>query len=246
MFLGPKHWDQVVASGSETTLRGWKTPITATANAQGRSSNVTDLKTIWQSRAAVGPTVSAEPRRPPNGLIGSAARYQRGFVKARGAPLLLCLTISPSHSHTFNGRIRKQPKHRLTRLWAHVVQQLHHAFPLHGRPVFDGGAPSDLAVLLLDLWRAALGDEGAELAARPTTQKANCSSVTAGQTHQVWIGQWQKEARIELLVCHRQLPLWKRNPLVPCLLSSEWILPSEMLELHSQPCFLQVYYELYW
>lgn len=40
--------------------------------------------------------------------------------------------------------------------------------------MFDGGAPSDLAVLLLDLWRAAFGDEGAEFAAESTTHKAEC------------------------------------------------------------------------
>lgn len=53
-------------------------------------------------------------------------------------------------------------RERLTRLRAHLVQQLHHALPLHGGPVLDGRAPSDLAVLLLDLWRAALGDERPE------------------------------------------------------------------------------------
>lgn len=56
-------------------------------------------------------------------------------------------------------------EHRLTCLRTHLVQQLHHALPLHGGPVFDGRAPSDLTVLLLDLWRAALSDERAELAA---------------------------------------------------------------------------------
>lgn len=53
----------------------------------------------------------------------------------------------------------------LTCLWAHLIQQLHHAFALHGRPVFDGRPPSDLAVLLLDLWGATLRDERAEFAA---------------------------------------------------------------------------------
>ena len=50
----------------------------------------------------------------------------------------------------------------LTCLRTHLVQQLHHALSLHGGPVFDGRAPSDLAVLLLDLRRAALRDERAE------------------------------------------------------------------------------------
>lgn len=53
----------------------------------------------------------------------------------------------------------------LTCVGAHVVQQLHHALALHGRPVFDGRSSADLAVLLLDLRRAPLGDERAELAA---------------------------------------------------------------------------------
>lgn len=53
----------------------------------------------------------------------------------------------------------------LTCLWAHLIQQLHHAFALHGRPVFDGRPPSDLAVLLLDLWSATLRDERAEFTA---------------------------------------------------------------------------------
>lgn len=52
----------------------------------------------------------------------------------------------------------------LTCLRTHLIQQLHHALPLHGGPVFDRRAPSDLTVLLLDLWRAALGDERTELA----------------------------------------------------------------------------------
>lgn len=47
----------------------------------------------------------------------------------------------------------------------HAVQQLHHAFPLHCCPLLDGGAPSNPAVLLLDLGRAALGDEGSQLTA---------------------------------------------------------------------------------
>lgn len=67
---------------------------------------------------------------------------------------------------------------RLTRLGADLVQQLHHAFPLHGGPVLDGGAPSDLAVLLLDLWRAAFGDEGPQFAAESTTHTAKRWRVT--------------------------------------------------------------------
>lgn len=60
---------------------------------------------------------------------------------------------------------------RLTCLWTHLIQQLHHAFSLHGGPVFDWRAPSDLTVLLLDLWRATLGDEWAELAAGTRTDR---------------------------------------------------------------------------
>lgn len=67
---------------------------------------------------------------------------------------------------------------RLTRLGADLVQQLHHAFSLHGGPALDGGAPSDLAVLLLDLWRAAFGDEGPEFAAESTTHTAKRWRVT--------------------------------------------------------------------
>ena len=44
----------------------------------------------------------------------------------------------------------------LTCLWAHLIQQFDHALPLHGGPGLDGRAASDLAVLLLDLRRAAL------------------------------------------------------------------------------------------
>lgn len=58
---------------------------------------------------------------------------------------------------------------RLTCLWANLIQQLHHAFSLHEGPVFDGRAPSDLTVLLLDLWRATLSDERAEFTAEPRT-----------------------------------------------------------------------------
>lgn len=56
--------------------------------------------------------------------------------------------------------------HRLTSVGTHLVQQLHHALPLHGGPLLDGGAAPDAAVLLLDLRGAALGDEGPKMAAR--------------------------------------------------------------------------------
>lgn len=55
----------------------------------------------------------------------------------------------------------------LTCLRTHLVQQLHHALSLHGGPVLDGRAPANLAVLLLDLRRAALSNERAELTAEP-------------------------------------------------------------------------------
>lgn len=54
----------------------------------------------------------------------------------------------------------------LTCFGAHVVQQLHHPFALHGGPVFDGRPSSDLAVLLLDLGGATLGDERPQFAVK--------------------------------------------------------------------------------
>lgn len=53
-----------------------------------------------------------------------------------------------------------------TGLGAHLVQQLHHPFALHGGPVLDGRPSSDLAVLLLDLGGAPLGDERPQFAAQ--------------------------------------------------------------------------------
>lgn len=53
----------------------------------------------------------------------------------------------------------------LTCVWTGLVQQLHHALPLHGGPASDGGAAPDAAVLLLDLGRTALGDERTQLTA---------------------------------------------------------------------------------
>lgn len=47
----------------------------------------------------------------------------------------------------------------------HAVQQLHHALSLHRRPLLDGGASADPAVLLLDLRGAALGDEWSQFTA---------------------------------------------------------------------------------
>ncbi len=63
------------------------------------------------------------------------------------------------------------PQDGLTCLGTHLVQQLHHALPLHRGPVFDGRAPSDLTVLLLDLWCATLGDKGAKFTAEEMTDQ---------------------------------------------------------------------------
>ena len=51
----------------------------------------------------------------------------------------------------------------LTCVRGHLVQEAHHALPLHGGPVFDGGASSDPTVLLLDLWRPAPRDQWPQL-----------------------------------------------------------------------------------
>lgn len=65
---------------------------------------------------------------------------------------------------------------RPTCVWAHLVQQLHHALPLHGRPAFDRGASPDLTVLLLDFWRPPFGNERPKFTVE--THKENCEVKT--------------------------------------------------------------------
>lgn len=88
-------------------------------------------------------------------------------------PLLHPPPISPLHPNAPSA---------LTRLGAHLVQQLHHAFALHAGPALDGRASPDPAVLLLDLWRAPFGDEGAQFAAQTR------GHGDTGRIVQVWAG----------------------------------------------------------
>lgn len=48
---------------------------------------------------------------------------------------------------------------RSTGVRRHAVQQFHHAFSLHRRPLLDGRPTSNPAVLLLNSWCAAFSDE---------------------------------------------------------------------------------------
>lgn len=87
------------------------------------------------------------------------------------------LTPPPSADPTPNGLCDGVPRVQLpTCLGAHLVQQLHHPFALHGSPAFDGRPSSDLAVLLLDLGGAPLGDERPQFAAKKKDQKQEKNS----------------------------------------------------------------------